>query len=83
MDGLMAGLLTSQEAPMGTTCLGDWLQENGEVLGRKYGSGLRRNFLWTASSVQWQWNLFGQLPSSETNQSANRRWSLRASLGGW
>ena len=42
--GLMAGLLTSQAAPMGTTKLSEWLKVNGGGLGRKYASELRRNF---------------------------------------
>ena len=43
----MAGLLTSQGAPTGTPGLGDWLHENAnaDVLGRRYVSELRRNFL--------------------------------------
>ena len=42
--GLMAGLLTSDEPPTGTTRLTDWLAENGDGLGRRYVSELRRNF---------------------------------------
>ncbi len=42
--GLMAGLLTSKEAPTGTTGLGDWLAENSNALGRRYVSELQRNF---------------------------------------
>ena len=42
--GLMAGLLTSGEPPTGTTRLGDWLAENGDGLGRRYVSELRRNY---------------------------------------
>ena len=42
--GLMAGLLTSGEPPTGTTRLSDWLAENGDGLGRRYVSELRRNF---------------------------------------
>ena len=34
VDGLMAGLLTSEAAPTGTTRLSDWLAENGDNLGR-------------------------------------------------
>ena len=44
VDGLMAGLLTSQGAPTGTTKLGDWQHENADVLGQAYVSELRRNF---------------------------------------
>ncbi len=44
VDGLMAGLLTSETAPTGTTRLSDWLAENGDWLGRRYISEMRRNF---------------------------------------
>ena len=43
VDGLMAGLLISQAAPAGTTRLAGWLEENPDILGRKYVSELRRN----------------------------------------
>ncbi len=42
--GLMDGLLTSAESPTGTTRLSDWLAENGDGLGRRYISELRRNW---------------------------------------
>ena len=42
--GLMDGLLTSDEAPTGTTRLSDWLADNGDGLGRRYVSKLRRNY---------------------------------------
>ena len=44
VDGLMAGLLTSEAAPTGTTRLADWLDDNADWLGRRYVSELRRNF---------------------------------------
>ena len=44
VDGLMAGLLTSEAVPTGTTRLSDWLAENGDWLGRRYVSELRRNY---------------------------------------
>ena len=44
VDGLMAGLLTSEVSPNGTTKLGDWLSEDADALGRGYVSELRRNF---------------------------------------
>ena len=44
VDGLMVGLLTSGEPPTGTTRLSDWLVENGDGLGRRYVSELRRNW---------------------------------------
>ena len=46
VDGLMAGLLTSDSAPMGTTRLDDQVNDNNEILGRRYGSELRRDFRW-------------------------------------
>ena len=42
--GLMDGLLTSGEPPTGTTKLSDWLAQNGDGLGGRYVSELRRNF---------------------------------------
>lgn len=44
VNGLMAGLLTSDSVPTGTTKLGAWLDGNGESLGLAYVSELRRNF---------------------------------------
>ena len=44
VDGLMAGLLTSDSAPAGTTKLGVWLNDRGHGLGRFYVSELRRNY---------------------------------------
>ena len=41
VDGLMTGLLTSQAAPDGTA---GWLEDNADILGRQYVSGLRRNY---------------------------------------
>ena len=43
VNGLMAGLLTSDAAPTGTTKLSDWLVENGDACGRRYVSELRWN----------------------------------------
>ena len=42
--GLMAGLLTSEAAPTGTTRLSDWLDDNADGLGRRYVSELRRTY---------------------------------------
>ena len=36
VDGLMAGLLTSDGTPTGTTRLADWLDDNSDRLGRRY-----------------------------------------------
>ena len=44
VNGLMAGLLTSDGVPTGTTGLYEWLDTNGAVLGTRYVSELRRNF---------------------------------------
>ena len=44
VDGLMAGLLTSDAAPTGTTALSSWLEDNASDLGRRYASELRRHF---------------------------------------
>ena len=44
VDGLMAGLLTSDVTPTGYTRLNDWLEDNADALGRRYMSELRRNF---------------------------------------
>ena len=44
VDGLMAGLLTSDAPPTGTTRLTDWLERNAHGLGRRYISELRRNY---------------------------------------
>ena len=45
VDGLMAGLLTSEEQPTGTTRLSDWLKDGADGLGRRYVSELTRNWL--------------------------------------
>ena len=44
VDGLMAGLLTSDSAPIGVSRPGDWICDNGDALGRRYVSEIRRNF---------------------------------------
>ena len=43
-DRLMAGLLTSESAPTGTTRLADWIHDNRANLGRRYVSELRGNY---------------------------------------
>ena len=42
--GLMAGLLTSETPPTGSTSLSSWLDQNADGLGRRYVSELRRNW---------------------------------------
>ena len=44
VEGLMAGLLTSEGRPTGATRLGEWLDENVDALGRRYVSELGRNY---------------------------------------
>ncbi len=44
IDGLMAGLLVSAEAPRGQTGVSDWLQEHRASLGRRYANELQRHF---------------------------------------
>ena len=44
LDALLAGLLVSDEAPLGHDRFVDWLAQNGETLGRTYTSELARNF---------------------------------------
>ena len=44
IDGLSASLLTSDGPATGTTSLSEWLDANGDALGRRYVSELRRNF---------------------------------------
>ena len=44
VDGLMAGFLTSDAAPVGRVKLSDWIHENADFPGLRYVSELRRNF---------------------------------------
>jgi len=44
VDGLMAGLLVSDEAPRCKTSLADWLEENKESVGVQYASELKRHY---------------------------------------
>ena len=44
VDGLTAGLLSSDAEPTGTTKLGGWLADNADGLGRGYVSEMRRNY---------------------------------------
>jgi uncharacterized protein YbjT (DUF2867 family) len=43
-DGLMAGLLISNEPPRGLTRLSDWLNENTVEVGVKYASEIKRHY---------------------------------------
>ena len=44
VDGLMAGLLVSDETPRCKTHLADWLEENKESVGVHYASELKRHY---------------------------------------
>lgn len=44
VDGLMANLLVSEEAPRCQTSLRDWLKQNTSTVGREYASELIRHF---------------------------------------
>ncbi|RAQ95647.1 SDR family oxidoreductase [Thermogemmatispora tikiterensis] len=44
IDGLMANLLVSHEAPTGQTHLADWLQAHVTEVGRRYASELARHY---------------------------------------
>ncbi|MBX5455894.1 MAG: NAD(P)H-binding protein [Thermogemmatispora sp.] len=44
IDGLMANLLVSHEAPTGQTHLADWLQAHAAEIGRRYASELARHY---------------------------------------
>jgi uncharacterized protein YbjT (DUF2867 family) len=44
VDGLMSGLLVSNEPPRGKTSLRDWLEANKRCVGKQYASELARHF---------------------------------------
>jgi len=44
INGLMANLLVSKEAPRGQTSLRAWLQDNAETVGKQYASELARHY---------------------------------------
>ena len=44
IDGLLAGLLVSAEAPTATTRFTEWLEAQGATLGRRYASELDRHY---------------------------------------
>jgi NADH dehydrogenase len=46
LRGLMDELLTSKQAPNGTTRFSDWLESHGDELGSAYSSELHRHFKW-------------------------------------
>jgi uncharacterized protein YbjT (DUF2867 family) len=44
LEGLMASLLISRDAPTGSTCLSRWLTDNAGALGTRYASELDRHY---------------------------------------
>jgi len=44
IDGLMSNLLVSMGTPTGRTRLSEWLEQNGNSVGAKYFSDLRRHY---------------------------------------
>lgn len=44
VDGLMAGLLVSNDPPHGKTRLGDWLEANKDKVGAQYASELKKHY---------------------------------------
>lgn len=44
LEGLMASLLVSSRSPLGTTRLGDWLDQNVGIIGRSYAHELKRHY---------------------------------------
>ena len=44
IDGLMAGLLVSDGPATGMASISDWLEENGDTLGRRYASEMDRHY---------------------------------------
>ena len=49
LKGLMDEMLTSGQAPNGTTRFSDWLETNRLTVGSRYSSEVARHFRWTAS----------------------------------
>ncbi len=50
LQGLMDGMLTSSQAPNGTTRFTDWLEAHKEEIGSTYASELGRHFRWQRSA---------------------------------
>ncbi len=44
VDGLMRGLLVSNDPPLAKTHLKDWLRENKDTVGKKYASELKKHY---------------------------------------
>jgi len=49
LKGLMDEMLTSGQAPNGTTRFSDWLEKNRSAVGNNYSSEIARHFRWTAA----------------------------------
>jgi len=49
LKGLMDEMLTSEQAPNGTTRFSDWLERNKSTVGGFYSSEVARHFRWSAS----------------------------------
>jgi hypothetical protein len=49
LKGLMDEMLTSDQAPNGTTRFSDWLERNKTTLGCSYSPEVARHFRWSAS----------------------------------
>ena len=50
LQGLMEEMLTSQQAPNGSTRFSQWLAEHRNEIGKSYTSELQRHFHWSKSS---------------------------------
>lgn len=46
LRGLMEEMLTSEQAPNGTTRISDWLETNKSTVGSRYSSEIARHFRW-------------------------------------
>ena len=49
LKGLMDEMLTSEQAPNGSTRFSDWLERNKSTVGSSYSSEIARHFRWAAS----------------------------------
>lgn len=50
LQGLMDGMLTSNQSPNGSTCFSDWLEVNRKTIGTRYSSELDRHYRWTPAA---------------------------------
>jgi uncharacterized protein YbjT (DUF2867 family) len=49
LKGLMAEMLTSEQAPNGSAKISDWLERNRSTVGSSYASEVTRHFRWSAA----------------------------------